>query len=201
KHELFLSSRGLMPEKNLVHLTDADGTTAMIAPELGGWLLRYARSLPKHGLVEALHFSQAVIDRYPREMYAGNPILFPLASKNIAGGKDHQYEWNGQIFHMPQHGFARRLRWSVVEQSATSLTMEQTDDEHTRVNYPFAFRQRLSYRLDQGRLRWEQVVENRGSEPMPFSTGFHPYFRVPLTPKSERALCFVEIPEAKRLTP
>ena len=190
-----------MPEKNLVHLTDADGATAMIAPELGGWLLRYARSLPKHGLVEALHFSQAVIDRYPREMYAGNPILFPLASKNLAGGKDHHYEWNGQVFHMPQHGFARRLKWTVVEQTASSVTMELTDNEHTRANYPFTFGHRLSYRLDQGRLRWEQVVENRGSEPMPFSTGFHPYFRVPLTHKSERAVCFVEIPEAKRVTP
>src|SRR3989442_1361527 len=124
-----------MPKKNLAHLTDAAGTTAMIAPELGGWLLRYARPLPRHGLVEALHFSEAVIDRYPREMYAGNPILFPLVSNNHAGGKDHHYEWNGQLSPMPQHGFARRLKWSVVEQTAMSLTMEQSDSENTRANY------------------------------------------------------------------
>ena len=112
-----------MPERQLVTLTDGEGTTAVIAPELGGWLLRYARETPKHGIVEALHFSQAVVDRYPREMYAGIPVLFPLVSNNLAGDKEHHYEWNGQTFEMPQHGFARRSKWNVVEQTATSVTM------------------------------------------------------------------------------
>jgi galactose mutarotase-like enzyme len=190
-----------MPEKNFVTLTDADGTTAVIAPELGGWLLRYARPTPKHGLVEALHFSQAVVDRYPREMYAGIPVLFPLVGNNRVGEKEHHYEWNGQVFEIPQHGFARRLKWSIREESASSLTMELTDSDATRASYPFAFRFCLTYRLGQGRLHWEQVIENRSDEPLPFSTGFHPYFAVSLTPKSERAACFVEIPDAKRLKP
>ena len=97
-----------MADKNLVVLTDPDGTTAVIAPELGGWLLRYARQTPKHGLVEALQFSQAVVDRYPREMYAGIPVLFPLVSNNRVGDQEHHYQWNGNVFEMPQHGFARR---------------------------------------------------------------------------------------------
>lgn len=188
-----------MTEQSFVTLTDADGSLAVIAPQLGGWLLRYARPTPKHGLVEALHCSQAVIDRYPREMYAGNPILFPLVSFSRAGDKDHHYEWNGQLYEMPQHGFARRSKWSAVAQSPTSLTLELADTEATRANYPFAFRHRITYRLAAGRLHWEQVVENRSNEPLPFATGFHPYFAVPLTPKSERAACFVEIPEGKRM--
>lgn len=190
-----------MPERNLVTLTDAEGNLAVVAPELGGWLLRYARRVSKHGLVEALHCSQAVIDRYPREMWAGNPVLFPLVSNNRAGDKEHHYEWNGRVFEMPQHGFARRSKWSVVEKSATSLVMELADSDTTRANYPFAFRHRLNYRLDQGRLHWEQVIENTGAEPLPFSTGFHPYFQVPLTAKSERGACYIEIPDAKRVTP
>ncbi len=99
-----------MPERHLVTLTDSEGTTAVVAPELGGWLLRYARKLPEHGSVEALHFSQAVVDRYPREMYAGIPVLFPLVSNNRTGDKEHHYEWNGRLFEMPQHGFARRSK-------------------------------------------------------------------------------------------
>ncbi|MBI4657878.1 MAG: hypothetical protein HY735_03345 [Verrucomicrobia bacterium] len=189
-----------MPDYTPVTLTDADGSLAVIAPQLGGWLLRYARPVAGHGLVEALHCSQAVIDRYPREMYAGNPVLFPLVSYNHAQGKDHHYEWNGQLHPMPQHGFARRSKWSVVEQTAVSLTLELTDTEATRAAYPFAFCHRITYRLVNGRLHWEQVVENRSPEVMPFATGFHPYFAVPFTPKSERAACFVEIPEAKRMT-
>jgi len=95
-----------MTEKNFVSLQDADGTIALVAPELGGWLLRYARPMPNHGLVDALHFSQAVVDRYPREMYAGNPILFPLVSNNHVGDKEHHYLWNDHFYEMPQHGFA-----------------------------------------------------------------------------------------------
>ena len=190
----------VMPDYSLVTLTDTDGTLAAIAPQLGGWLLRYARPVAGHGLVEALHCTQAVIDRYPREMYAGSPILFPIVSFNHAPGKDHHYEWNGQLYPLPQHGFARRSKWAVVQQDAASITMELSDSEATRTGYPFAFRHRIAYRLAGGRLHWEQVIENRSSEPMPFGTGFHPYFAVPLTPKSERSTCFVEIPDAKRMT-
>lgn len=190
-----------MPEKNFITIADQHGATATIAPDLGGWLLRYNRNLPKHGVVEAIHCSQAVIDRYPKEMYSGNPILFPLVSNNRVGDKEHHYEWNGQVYEMAQHGFGRKSKWAVVAQTPDSLTMELTDNESTRASYPFAFRQRLTYRLVQGRLHWEQVVENTGNGPMPFSTGFHPYFQIPLTAKSERAACFVEIPEAKRMMP
>jgi len=102
-----------MPEKNFVTLTDTDGGTAVVAPELGGWLLRYARPMPQQGLVDALHFSQPGLERYPREMYAGIPVLFPLVSNNRVGDKEHHYEWNGQVFEMPQHGFARRSKWAV----------------------------------------------------------------------------------------
>jgi galactose mutarotase-like enzyme len=190
-----------MPGKNFVTLTDTDGTTAVIAPELGAWLLRYARPAGAHGLVDALHYSPAVVDRYPREMYAGIPVLFPLVGKNSAAGREHHYEWNGQLLEMPQHGFARRSRWTVIEQTSTAVAMELTDNDTVRPLYPFAFRQCLRYHLAQGRLHWEQVIENRSPGPMPFSAGFHPYFTVPLTPKSRREACFVEIPEARRATP
>jgi len=190
-----------MADKQFVTLSGSDGANAVVAPELGGWLLRYARSFPEHGVVDALHFSQAIVDRHPREMYAGIPVLFPLVSNNRVADQDHHYEWNGKIFEMPQHGFARRSKWSIREQDAASVRLELTDTEATRVNYPFAFRLCLTYRLSQGRLHWEQVIENCSAEPLPFSTGFHPYFAVPLTPKSRRDACFVEIPDARRLNP
>jgi galactose mutarotase-like enzyme len=190
-----------MPEKSFVTIADGEGSIALIAPDLGAWLLRYARPMGNRGLIDALHFSQAVVDRYPREMYAGNPLLFPLVSSNHVGEKEHHYEWQGRLFEMPQHGFARRLKWALVGQTSNSVTMDLTDNEQTRANYPFAFRQRLIYRLEQGKLHWEQVIENRSTQQLPFSTGFHPYFQVPLTSKSEREACFVEIPEAKRVTP
>ena len=189
-----------MHEDKFIHLRDAEGSLAVIAPELGGWLLRYARPTPQHGLVDALHFGQAVVDRYPKEMWAGNPLLFPMVSFNHLPGREHHYAWGGHEFALGQHGFARRSAWSVVACSESALTMELADSEATRAVYPFAFRQRVTYRLDGGRLHFEQTVENRGAEPMPFSTGIHPYFQVPLTPRGERNRCFVRIPACDHLT-
>ncbi len=190
-----------MASPNYITLTDSTGAQAVLAPELGGWLLRYARPLPKHDLVEALHFSQAIVDRYPREMYAGSPVLFPVCGPNHLASRDHAYEWGGREYDLPQHGFGRRSRWSVAAQTADSVTMELCDSDATRASYPFAFRHCLTYRLDKGRLHWEQVVENRSAEPLPFATGFHPYFQVPLSTKGSRDACFVEIPACRRMKP
>lgn len=181
-------------------LSSPDGAIAIVAPELGGWLLRYACPT-KHGVVEALHFSQAVVDRYPKEMWAGNPLLFPQVSFNHLPSREHHYAWGGREFSLGQHGFGRRSVWTVIARSETALTMELADSDATRAVYPFAFRHRVTYRLDAGRLHFEQIVENHGAEPMPFSTGIHPYFQIPLTPRSERNHCFIKIPACDHLVP
>jgi aldose 1-epimerase len=190
-----------MSHSPFLDLTDATGARATVAPKLGGWLLRYARPVPNHGLVDALHFDPAVVERYPRDLWAGNPLLFPLVSFNHRPGREHHYAWEGREYALPQHGFARRLPWNVVEQTESGLTMELTDSEATRAAYPFAFRQRVHYRLREGRLHFEQVVENRGETPMPFCTGIHPYFRVPLRDGGRRNDCFVELPDCARYVP
>lgn len=187
-----------MPETRFITLKDDTGAQAVIAPEFGAWLIRYARPMPGHGLVEALHHDPAVVARYPRQMYAGNPILFPIASKNVVDGQDHRYTWGGRTFDMPQHGFARLMPWRVTEQDAGAVTMELVENQETKLNYPFAFRLSLTYRLQGGRLSWEQSVENRSAEPLPFSTGFHPYIRLPLTAASRREACFVDLPACRR---
>ena len=92
------------------------------------------------------------------------------------------------------------MPWRVTAQTPTAVTMELTDTPETRVNYPFAFRMLLTYRIERGRLHWEQAIENHSPEPMPFNTGFHPYIRLPLTPKSRREACFVNIPDCRRHT-
>lgn len=181
-----------------VELRDGDRARAVVYPELGGWLTRYARNLPGHGWVDALHQDTAAIARYPDRMWAGNPVLFPHVSFNVAHGREGQYELNGQLFQSPQHGFARRVPWRTVRREEDSLTMEVTDSEATRPSYPFAFRQELTYRLVAGRLEWEQIIENRDHQPLPFSTGFHPYLPVPLKAGGTRNRCFVRLPRATR---
>jgi galactose mutarotase-like enzyme len=182
-------------------LLDGDRAQATVYPELGGWLVRYAKHLPRHGWVEALNPPAEVIARYPDRMWAGNPVLFPHVSYNVAQGKEGQYELNGRLYQSPQHGFARRVPWTVTAQSPDRVTLELTDSERTRPSYPFAFRHTLTYRLANGRLELDQTIENRDPAPLPFSAGFHPYFNVPLTPGGERNRCHIRIPRATRYNP
>jgi galactose mutarotase-like enzyme len=188
------------PDQTIV-LQAADDTLALLAPDLGGWLLRYARRFEERGWEEALYWSREVVDRYPREMYAGNPVLFPLVSWNRVEEKKHFYQWGGRTWEMPQHGFARRLPWQVTHRTPESVTLELKDDEGTRKNYPFSFLHRITYGLQNGRLHWDQFIENRGIGPMPFSVGFHPYLYVSLTDHGRRQGSFVRIPNCQKVSP
>src|SRR5688572_2008922 len=183
----------------LITLRDGSGAKAMIAPELGAWLLRYSRHLPELGYVEALYFAQEVVDRYPNQMYAGNPLLFPQVSFSHLPGKEHHYQYQSKTFALPQHGFARRSKWRVTEVNASRVTMELSDSEESRRAYPFAFRAEITYELREGRLHYREVVENRGDGEMPFSTGIHPYLPVPIVPSGARNECYVELPDARRV--
>ena len=183
-----------------MELREGDEALAVIYPHLGGWLTRYARNLKGMGWVDALHHDPAVVDRYPQQMWAGNPILFPHVSYNVHEGQEGVYHLNGVDYHSPQHGFGRRVPWQVVEYTGSSVTLELLDSDLTRPSYPFAFRYRLRYGLEAGRLCWEQTVENRGEQPLPFSSGFHPYFHVPLA-GGQRERCTVRLPRSRRFYP
>jgi galactose mutarotase-like enzyme len=184
------------PTDIVIHLSDALAK-AEVRPSLGGWLTRYARQVGEVGLVEVIHQDSEVEARYPREMWAGNPILFPLVSFNHLPGADHHYEWNGLRFPLPQHGFARRTPWKVIDQTEASVTVELANDEATLPVYPWNFACRLTYALRNGRLHAHHEVINRSDSPMPFSLGIHPYLRVP-GPRSE---CVVRCPRATRFNP
>jgi galactose mutarotase-like enzyme len=186
---------------HLITLHDPAGAEAVIAPELGGWLLRYTRRLPGLGHVDGLYFDQEVLARYPNQMYAGNPLLFPQVSFSHLPGEPHHYKWEGNTYALPQHGFARLSKWTVADLSETRLTMELTDTRETLAAYPFSFRFLVTYELLQGRLSLRQTIENRDERPMPFSTGIHPYFPVPMTTRGKRERCLVEISSGNRMIP
>jgi galactose mutarotase-like enzyme len=106
-------------QEKLITLRDDSGAEAVIAPELGGWLLRYARPVPGFEYVDGLYFAQEVVDRYPNQMYAGNPLLFPQVSFSHLPGDEHHYQWEGNTYALPQHGFARHMKWRTAGVSET----------------------------------------------------------------------------------
>lgn len=190
----------MQAQGQIITLRDRGEAKVVVAPELGGWLLRFLAHLPEFGYVDVLFYDQAAVDRYPEKMYAGSPLLFPMVSFNHLPGLEHHYEWRGEKYPLPQHGFARRSKWKVAKVSETSVTLELSSTEQTRKIYPFGFRHRVSYTLKGHRLNFRQTVENTTNRVMPFSTGIHPYFPAPIVPGGKRENCVVEIPACRRIT-
>jgi galactose mutarotase-like enzyme len=108
----------------------------------------------------------------------GIPILFPICG-NLP---DSTYTHKGLTHKLKQHGFARDLPWEVssrVTQECAGITLVLESNEITRAVYPFDFKLAFSYELKGNVLEIVQRYTNHSEEPMPFSTGLHPYFLVP----------------------
>jgi galactose mutarotase-like enzyme len=89
------------------------------------------------------------------------------------------YNVDGTDYKIKQHGFARELPWTATAQSTSdgaSVTVELSSNEQTKLVYPFDFHLAFTYVLRGNTLEVRQEYKNLSSTPMPFSSGFHPYF-------------------------
>ncbi|GGC82501.1 aldose 1-epimerase family protein [Chelatococcus reniformis] len=111
------------------------------------------------------------------------PLLFPIVGA-LAGGA---YRIGREVYRLPQHGFARRSEFSLVERHSDQATLRLTESEATRAVYPFPFRLDVTYALAGSTLSVTASVTNTGRKPLPFSLGFHPAFCWPLPYGAERA--------------
>lgn len=119
------------------------------------------------------------------------PLLFPIVGA-LNGGR---YRLGDAEYALPKHGFARTSMFTLVEQDEGLARFRLTDSEATHAIYPFAFVFDMEFRLDGATLRMTATVANSGSEPLPFSLGFHPAFAWPLpgtTNKAAHRIVFAE---------
>lgn len=105
------------------------------------------------------------------------PILFPI----VGAVKDNRYRLDGVSYTLEKHGFARRSAFTVIEHSATRVTLQLEDDAKTLALYPRTFALRLTYAVEGATLSVTATIENRETErTLPASFGFHPAFAWPL---------------------
>lgn len=104
------------------------------------------------------------------------PLLFPMVGR-AAGDR---IRIDGVDYPLPQHGFARRSRFTLVEAEQSRALLRLEDDAETREKFPFHFRLDVEFALDGATLAIDARVENRDSRAMPCAFGFHPAFRWPL---------------------
>lgn len=110
------------------------------------------------------------------------PVLFPI----VGALKNNEYRYEGQTYHMSQHGFARDRDFTVEAQSDKQVTMVLKDDAESRKVYPFAFVLKLIFTLENNGLTVTYHVENPAAEaPLYFSIGGHPGFNIPVMPDTK----------------
>lgn len=119
---------------------------------------------------------QLMTDADPRWWTGHAPLLFPFVGRS----RGDSYRLDGRDYAMPQHGFARRRHFALVEQDDASLLLRLEADHETRAAYPFDFRLDMGFVLEGATLRMTATVTNRGEADMPFSFGYHPAFAWPL---------------------
>ncbi len=137
-----------------------------------------------------------------RPSHFGNPFLWPWANR-IDG---MEYRVRGRKFLLnaelgnvrpgpnrtPIHGLlVYSGLWQVARHGANAqgaevvARLEFWRRPELMAQFPFAHTVEMTYRLSEGRLEVETVVENLSDEPLPVSLGFHPYFQITDSPRGE----------------
>lgn len=152
-------------------LTDPIAQTRLeVVPERGGIITRWQVRGQDLLYLDGDRFADPSLS-----VRGGIPILFPICG-NLP---NNTYTHQGKNYTLKQHGFARDLPWTVSDSSPSDgITLTLTSNNQTYAVYPFDFELTFTYRLQGNALLIQQRYVNRSPEPMPFSTGLHPYFAV-----------------------
>lgn len=105
-----------------------------------------------------------------------SPVLFPI----VGGLKNNIYHHNGRSYQLSRHGFAREMEFILSAKSNERVSLTLNANEHTLKQYPFMFRFEITYTLYKNKLSCNYQVTNTDNQPIFFSVGAHPAFKVPL---------------------
>ena len=103
-----------------------------------------------------------------------SPILFPI----VGALKNGEYLYEGNVYKLSRHGFARDFEFEVIENSGNAVVFSLKSNEETLKVYPFHFELQLSYILEGNKLMVKYQIINHSSEKMYYSIGAHPAFNI-----------------------
>lgn len=169
-------------------------STFEAVPELGARLMRW-RCAGR----EMLYWPDDLIDAGQiAEAYGGNPILFPFPARCFVDGEAFQWtDPEGNCRPMPMHGLAKQGRFILTHVDDSGFVARFYPDELAHQSYPFDYLFSVAYRFASDQLMCEFILENRGSQSIPWTAGHHFYFRLPLIDGAGIAAHRVRIDAAK----
>lgn len=104
-----------------------------------------------------------------------SPILFPI----VGSLWDGKYRYEGRVFDMSQHGFARDCDFELLEEAEHSVSYLLKSNPETLKKYPFHFELVIGYELKDASVLVKWKVRNTGDKTMFFQIGAHPAFNYP----------------------
>ncbi len=108
------------------------------------------------------------------------PILFPIVGKL----RHNSYLFQGKTYTRGQHGFARDMKFVIVEQGYTTVRLLLQSDVTTKSVYPFDFELEVTYSMQPYGIKVGYEVRNtQPTNPLWFSIGGHPGFVIPVDTK------------------
>lgn len=153
------------------------GLRASIAPDLGAGLADLSVLGPNSYFYPILR--RAAPDETNASLL-GSFIMAPWANR-IAGAR-FVFEGNEIALKantsdgMAQHGDVRKRPWTLTKHDAASAALEYDSAAHADSNWPWAYRCRVEYTLDELALIARLSLRNADSRPFPAGCGLHPYF-------------------------
>ena len=104
-----------------------------------------------------------------------SPVLFPI----VCSVNNETYRVDGNEYHLPRHGFARDMEFTLISQTDDKATFALHESEETLKVYPYHFNLAITYRLEDNRIHVIWHVENTDCREIHFQIGAHPAFNVP----------------------
>ncbi len=168
---------------------EADGQRAVVV-EVGGTLRGYSVG------------DRVVLDGFEADELSpasAGQILAPWPNRI----RDGQYRFEEQAYQLSLteparnnaiHGLVNWARWSLVEQSASAITLEF--ELPAQIGYPWWLTLRSTWSISAAGLRCDQEVVNNSESNAPWGYSVHPYLQLPAVSVDNTLL---HVPAAKRI--
>ena len=162
----YITENGACYEQYVI--TDPEAKTALtITPERGGMITSFTLDGEEFVWTRRPNFSECNRPRF------GVPVLFP----NCGNPDNGVHIFDGKAYPMENHGFADLCAWDVESVGPDGVTLILESTPLTKFLYPFDFTVLMNYNLEGNTAAINMTVINEGDTNMPFSFGFHPYFK------------------------
>jgi aldose 1-epimerase len=183
----------------IIRLVDTPRKTeVLIAPSMGN--NAYSMTVNGHQIFWSPF--KTIAEWKAKPTMIGNPFLAPWANRidgdsYWANGK--RYLLNSDLKNIRKDGNGKPIHGMLTYASDWKVTRVEADSRGARVTarlefwrdparmaqFPFAHNIEMTYRLSNGALEVETVLENLAREPMPVGIGYHPYYQLTDSPRDD----------------